>query len=157
MLGALWMLAWLGLAADWQRRSFWTPENLLASAFHPHSEIAADFQSGTLSGLALYLLLYSLLGAAFAILASRGNIRQPRATLLAVVMSLAWYYGSFHLVWRSVSPAIDLLQPVRSTVLGHVIYGIALGRFASHLPRYDKPVAASVAEQQSSDSLAPKV
>src|SRR5437867_476971 len=34
MLGVCWMLAWLGLSAKWQNRSFWTAENLMATAFY---------------------------------------------------------------------------------------------------------------------------
>ena len=43
MLGVLWMLAWMGFTAAWQRRSFWTAENLMASAFHPNGNLAAAF------------------------------------------------------------------------------------------------------------------
>src|SRR5947209_366470 len=66
MVGVLWMLAWLGVSDAWQRRSFWTAENLFASAFYGESAIRRGFAFSTLSGLALYLILYSLLGAAFA-------------------------------------------------------------------------------------------
>src|SRR5437764_14484293 len=68
MLGVCWMLAWLGLSAVWQRRSFWTAENLMATAFYGERALRSGFASRTLSGLALYLLLYSLLGALFAAL-----------------------------------------------------------------------------------------
>ena len=66
MLGVLWMLAWMGVNAKWEQRSFWTPENLFATAFYGGSAIQWGFAMSTVSGLALYLLLYSLLGAAFA-------------------------------------------------------------------------------------------
>jgi len=66
MVGVLWMLAWLGVSATWQRRSFWTAENLLASAFYGDTAIRDGFAFSTLSGLALYLLVYSILGALFA-------------------------------------------------------------------------------------------
>src|ERR1035441_8353765 len=69
MIGICWMLAWLGLGAMGQRRSFWTAENLVASVFHGGAAIRPGFGFSTLSGLALYLLIYSLLGAAFAVTA----------------------------------------------------------------------------------------
>src|SRR5689334_23333120 len=68
MLGVCWMLAWLGISAKWQLRSFWTAENLMASVFYGDRAIRAGFAGRTLSGLALYLLLYSSLGALFAFL-----------------------------------------------------------------------------------------
>src|ERR1044071_5222092 len=66
MLGVCWMLAWLGVTAAWERRSFWMAENLMASVFYGDRAIRAGFAAKTLSGLALYLLLYSALGAVFA-------------------------------------------------------------------------------------------
>src|ERR1017187_1412226 len=67
MIGIGWMLAWLGLSAMGQRRTFWTAENLMASVFHGDAAIRRGFGFSTLSGIALYLLIYSLLGAAFAL------------------------------------------------------------------------------------------
>ena len=71
MIGICWMLAWLGLSAMGQRRSFWTAENLMASVFHGDAAIRRGFGTTTLSGIALYLLIYSLLGAVFALCCSR--------------------------------------------------------------------------------------
>src|SRR5678816_1325801 len=80
MLGVCWMLAWLGVSAVWQRRSFWSAENLMASAFYGGSAIRNGFGFATLSGLALHLFLYSLLGAIFA-LAIRDRVSQTRILL----------------------------------------------------------------------------
>src|ERR1039458_1326342 len=67
MIGICWMLAWLGLSAMGQSRSFWTAENLMASVFHGGAAIRRGFGFSTFSGIALYLLVYSLLGAGFAV------------------------------------------------------------------------------------------
>src|SRR5689334_5528611 len=75
MLGVCWMLLWLGVSSVWQRRSFWTAENLMASAFYGDLAIRSGFAARTLSGLALYLLIYSTLGALFGLLV---NDRLPR-------------------------------------------------------------------------------
>jgi hypothetical protein len=155
-LGSLWMLVWMGLTAVWQRRSFWAPENLIANAFHPTGEIPADFQWGTFSGLALYVFIYGGLGAVFAFLIGRHAVRQARITLAAVVVALAWYYLSFHLLWRAVAPAIALLNPERATVIGHVFYGLILGRFTAYLPRQTQGSEAATAQEAQPDSVAPK-
>src|SRR3954471_19701502 len=68
MIGVLCMLAWLGLTATWQQRSFWTAENLMASVFYGRNAIRSGFAGETLSGLAVYVVIYSLLGAFFAVL-----------------------------------------------------------------------------------------
>ncbi len=91
MLGVWWMLAWMGAGAVWQRRSFWTPENLMASVFRGNAAIRPGFVAGTVSGLALYVLLYSLLGAGFA-MARRGRLPlpPPRLALASVAFALLW-------------------------------------------------------------------
>jgi len=156
MLGVLWMLAWMGFTAAWQRRSFWTAENLMASAFHPNGNLAAAFGWNTVSGLALYLALYSLLGALFATVAARRRLQSVRVVLLALAFALAWYYLSFRLLWQAVSPSIAFLHPVQSTVAGHFIFGLSLGRFYSYFPPAEKPCPESVAAAESpSDSVAP--
>jgi len=138
MVGVLWMLVWTGLCATWLRRSFWAPENLLASVFHPDGSIAMDFTTSTISGLALYLLVYSLVGAGFAVLVRKQ--RPARRVLLAVVMALAWYYLSFHLLWKTISPSIAFLHAERPAVLGHVLYGLVVGRFHTYLPKRETGV-----------------
>jgi hypothetical protein len=144
MLGVWWMLAWMGASAVWERRSFWTPENLMASVFHGNAAIRPGFAAGTVSGLALYVLLYSLLGAGFA-MAVRGRLPlpPPRLALASVAFALLWYYAAFHLAAKTVSPLIVLLDPKRTTVLGHVIYGALLARFPVYLPRDPSPSAGT--------------
>lgn len=156
MLGVLWMLAWLGVTAAWQRRSFWTTENLMASAFHPSRGVSDGFTSGTISGLALYLFLYSLLGGVFAVAASRESMRPVRATLLAFAFALAWYYVSFSWIWMTLAPALAFLHAQGSTLVGHAIYGLLLGRFYSHIPSARKPVGnAAAAPETSSEPVTP--
>jgi hypothetical protein len=138
MIGVFWMLAWLGISAKWQLRSFWTAENLMASAFYGDSAIREGFAGRTLSGLALYLLLYSTLGALFAFVVA-GRLRRLRLTLLSIVFALAWYYVSFQLLWRSMLPLVALLHSGAPTALGHVIYGALLGRYPMYLPHAAAP------------------
>lgn len=148
MLGVLWMLVWTGLCATWVRRSFWAPENLLASVFHPNGIIAAEFGTSTISGLALYLLTYCLVGGLFAMVAGKQRMRPARCVLLGVLTGLFWYYFSFHLLWRTVSPSIAFLNAERPAVLGHVIYGLVIGRFHAYLPKSETVVTEAVAEAE---------
>ncbi|MGA3236351.1 MAG: hypothetical protein ABSG03_08625 [Bryobacteraceae bacterium] len=146
MVGALWMLAWLGLSAAWQHRGFWNSENLFATAFYGGDAVRGDFGSKTLPGLALYLLLYSLLGGIFA-LALRGRPRSGRLMLAGILFALGWFYISFHLLWKSAMPLVYLLYPDRPTVVGHLIFGACIGRFPAHYPgRPIKPGAADPLE-----------
>lgn len=133
MIAAWWMLAWLGVSAVWQRRSFWTAENLLASIFYGGGAVHYGFFRSTISGLALYLLIYSTLGCAFAA-AARWRFSPIRLTLLAILFALAWYYISFHLIWKTLSPLIPLLYAERPTIIGHLIFGAVVARY----PKYVK-------------------
>ena len=132
IVGVFWMLLWLGITAVWQQRSFWTAENLLASAFYGPRAIHSGFASQTLSGLALYLTLYGLLGAGFAALV-RDDFTRLRTTLFAMVFALAWYYVAFHLLWKSIMPLVALLHVERTTAIGHLLYGAILGGFRGRL------------------------
>src|SRR5664279_5520222 len=85
MLGVWWMLAWMGVSAVWRQRNFWTPENLMASVFYGDAAIRRGFAASTVSGLALYVLMYSLLGAGFA-MALSDRLPRPRVTLAAIVL-----------------------------------------------------------------------
>jgi hypothetical protein len=132
MLGVFWMLAWLGISATWHRRSFWTPENLMASAFYGGSAIREGFGTRTLSGLALYLLLYSTLGAVFAVVI-RDRLPRKRIMLASICLGIFWYYLTFRVIWKAVSPLIFLLHVEQPTVFGHLVYGTVLGRFPVYL------------------------
>ena len=148
MLGACWMLVWLGISAKWELRSFWTAENLMASVFYGDGAIRAGFAAKTLSGLALYLLIYSILGSLFAA-AVADRLPRFRIVLLAMLFGLGWYYLSFRLLWRNVMPLVALLHSTRTTALGHAIYGAVLGRYPVYLgqhrtgPEAVKPAAGA--------------
>jgi len=159
MLATLSMLAWLGLSAVWERSSFWTAENLLASTLYGGSAIRAGFARSTISGLALYLLLYSVLGCLFAVVV-RGRLPRVRLLLVSVVLAVGWYYLSFHGIWKTLSPLVTLLHAERPTLLGHVLYGVMLAQYPRYLPRLapatpqEVPVAAGeIAEPQPAPSV----
>lgn len=140
MLGALGMLAWLGISAEWHNRSFWSAENLMATAFWGPDAVRSGFAFRTLSGLALYLVIYSLLGALLA-LVLRDRVRPLRTLLVGIVFALAWYYLSFRVIYERALPLLALLHVERQTVLGHLIYGTFLGRYPAYLPKPAMPLA----------------
>jgi hypothetical protein len=133
MMATLAMLLWMGISAVWQQRTFWTSENLLATTFYGSRSLHNGFSISTVSGLALYLLLYSTLGCLFAYVAGKREL-SPRLVLSGMAAGLVWYYLSFHLLWRVVGPLIPILHAVTPTILGHMIYGAGIGRFPHFLP-----------------------
>src|ERR1700749_2797662 len=121
-VGVLWMLAWLGISSLWQQRGFWSPENLMSTAFDRNATLAPMFNWATCGGLALYVLIYSLLGMVFASVV-RDRIPRGRVMLVAVVVSLVWYCRTFRLIFKFAFPLVATLHVIRSTVVGHLLYG----------------------------------
>jgi hypothetical protein len=145
MLGVLWMLVWLGIDSSWDRRGFWSEENLFSSAFYGDDALHAGFGSKTMPGLALYLIVYCLLGGIFA-LALRGRVRPLRTLFAALIFALAWFYVSFHVLWKSAMPLVYLLYADRPMMVGHFIYGACLARFPVYLPEIEQQTAPGLAE-----------
>jgi hypothetical protein len=133
MLGGIAMLAWLSLDSSLDRRGFWSEENLFASLFYRGDAVRAGFGAKTMAGIALYLIVYSLLGALFAF-ALRNRFGTRRTVLSALVFALGWYYLSFHLLWKSAMPLVYLLYADRPMLVGHLIYGACLAAFPGCLP-----------------------
>lgn len=146
IVGVFWMLLWLGITAVWQQRSFWTAANLIASAFYGPRAIHSGFASETVSGLALYFMLYGLLGAGFAVLVG-DRFSRRRTFLLAICCSLAWYYVTFALLWKKIMPLVALLHVARTTAFGHLIYGMFLGLFPRRLGRESGQAKSPPAEE----------
>jgi hypothetical protein len=145
MIGICWMLAWLGLSAKGQGRSFWTAENLLATVFHGGAAIRRGFGGTTLSGIALYLLIYSLLGAGFAV-GVRNRLTSLGTVLLGVLFSVGWYCLWFRALGQSAMPLVWLLHAGNSTAFGHVIFGALIARFPVYLPKLELPATVPPAQ-----------
>jgi len=146
MVAAFWMLIWLGISAMWMRRSFWSPANIMATVFFGDRAIHPGFASTTPSGIALYLMIYSLLGAFFA-LAIRQRLTGLGTLLVSVFFSLVWYWLWFRVLALRAMPLVWLLHTERSTQFGHVIFGALLARFGDYLPRVaEEEIPVTVAE-----------
>jgi hypothetical protein len=154
MIGICWMLVWLGLSAKEQRRSFWAAENLMATVFHGDAAIRRGFGFSTLSGLALYLLVYSLLGAGFAV-AVRNRFTGLGTVLLGILFSVGWYWLWFRGLGQKTMPLVWLLHAENSTVLGHVIFGLLIARFPAYLPKQAQAPAELPAAEQPGESARP--
>ncbi len=133
MLGVLWMLAWLGIDSSWDRRGFWYEENLFSSFFYGSDAIRSSFGAKTMPGLALYLLVYGVLGCVFAV-ALRNRVRPLRLLIAGLIFALGWFYLSFHVLWKSAMPLAYLLYADRPMVVAHLIFGVCLARFPAYFP-----------------------
>jgi hypothetical protein len=150
--GVLTMLFWLGVFSVWQREDFWASPNLLAGACYPSEAFHTGLGWSTAFGVALYILFYGVLGTLFALAAGRPMARL-RLTLIAMTLSLAWYWVTYRWLWRAVLPLAALLHGGRAAVVGHLIYGALLGRFPRYMPAATVPAATPpVAEAEVSSA-----
>jgi hypothetical protein len=143
MVAAFWMLVWLGISAMWMHRSFWSPANIMATSILGDRAIHPGLASTTPSGIALYLIIYSLLGAAFA-LAVRQRLTGLGTLLVSVLFSVGWYWLWFRVLALHAMPLVWLLHTERSTQFGHVIFGALLARFGDYLPRVKEEIPVIV-------------
>lgn len=145
MAGALTMLAWLALAMLWSRHSIWWFPNLMATTFGGDPALKMSFGKYSAAGLALHLVLYSALGGLFALVvplhAAHGHISYGRLALIGLVVSMAFYYLMYDFVWKYWNPLIPLYIPDRAIVVGHIFYGMMLGRLP-HYTQASAPVSA---------------
>ena len=155
-----WMLAWMGFSAMGQRRSFWTAENLIATVFHGDSAIRRGFGSTTWSGLALYVLCYSLLGVLFAMMI-RSRFTNLGTVLVSVLCSVGWYALVFRVLGQTLMPLVWLLHAENSTAFGHVIFGLLVARFPAYLHLVDgqtagaPPAQGELADHHSAETIPP--
>ena len=131
VIAALALLGWLALAGAWYRRSMWTAANIMSTNFYGEAGLSGAFTFRTVTGLALYVALYGIIGALFG-LALASHTASRYLTMIGVLAGLGWYYLLFVMLWRNLNPLISLYTHCGPMIAGHVLYGALLGRF----PRY---------------------
>jgi len=134
VLAALAMLSWLGLSSMWYRRTFWTAANLLAAVFYRESALRNQFTVHTFAGLALYFVIYGVLGMLFG-LAVQDRPASLRITAIAILGAIGCYFLLFGWIWKTWDPLLVLYTHDRPMFAGHVLYGMILGRYPRNLPR----------------------
>ncbi|MGP8247804.1 MAG: hypothetical protein ACLQVN_25235 [Bryobacteraceae bacterium] len=145
--GAGWMMGWLGIGSLWRGRSFWTAENLMAGAFYSGTAWRDDFAYPALAGLAVYIVIYGTLGAAFAA-ATGERISTHRVRLLALAVALAWYLLAYKAIYRHALPLLAFEYAETPTLIAHFIFGLWLGQYRKWLAEGRKQEAAEADGRQ---------
>ena len=153
MLAALAMLLWLGLTSAWYRHSFWNAADIMATTFYGASALGQGLAWSSFSGIAFYLIVYSLFGAFFGWI-MEGAGKRRRLVLLGILAGGAWYYLWFGLLWIRLNPLVSLYTHDRPMLWGHLLYGAMLGRFPAYLER---PVAPPASAPEPLESGAPEL
>jgi hypothetical protein len=132
MMAVIVMLGWLGASAMWHRHTFWSAPNQMATVFRGGSAIVPGFGPYTASGLAVYVVTYSLLGAAFALAMPR-KLTVFGLMLMGVLVAVGWYTVWFRVVGQRLMPLVWLLHAERPMEFAHVLYGVMLARFPGYM------------------------
>jgi hypothetical protein len=142
MVGVLLMLLWLAAASVWYRHTPWSVPNIMASNFYGDDAIGPGFSWRSLSGVAVYLILYSLFGALFGAVMHGSAFSRFRLVLLGILAGAAWYYLWFGLLWKHIEPLVWLYTHNRPMLWGHLLYGAMLGRYTIYEGRLTGPPPA---------------
>ncbi len=126
MAGAL-MLALLMLSSVAQRHVWWMTPNVLGSTFYSGRGLRAGLGFVTLSGVALHLLLSGLIGGVFGVVSLR-VWKTRRYALLALFVTMVWYFLAYRVIWARVNPLVPLYASEPSTGIAHVLFALAMGR-----------------------------
>jgi hypothetical protein len=137
LLGALLMTGWLMLTSILLRRSAWSIPNLFATVFYgPHAYVNA-FARSSLSGVALLLVIYGILGILWGVLWQEK--RHAFLRLIGGFTGLAVYALFFNFIWPHTRPLVSLYVPNRQLEVAHMLWGIVLA--AS--PRFARSIASA--------------
>ncbi len=132
-LAAFALLAWMGVAAVTNGRSFWTPEYLAFRAVFDSSGLRAGDNLQLASGLAVYVAAYGALGGIFALLV-RDRLPRFRLLVAGVLFAVCWDYLASGVVWREFEPALLRFHGENATLGAHIVYGYVLARLLTRAP-----------------------
>jgi hypothetical protein len=148
MMAVIVMLGWLGVSAIWQRHTFWRDPNQMATVFRGAAAIVPGFGPYTASGIAVYVLVYSLIGGIFAVVVPR-KLTVFGLMLAGVLVATGWYIVWFRLLGKTLMPLVWLLHAERPMEFAHVLFGVMLARFPGYLhakrPKPATPIPAQSA------------
>jgi hypothetical protein len=154
VLGALLMLGWIMIGSILDRRSIWVVPNLFASTFYGADAYRNEFLRSSWAGAAVFIAIYGALGILWGCI-WRDESR-PRLTLYGAVFGIAVYYVLFHFVWRRANGLIVLYEPVRTIVLGHVLWGMILAKspkYARRIGGFSRKPAGQEEEVRSGEAI----
>ena len=116
-VGVLVLLGYLMADAVLRRQSVWRVPNLLASSLHDDARIRAAFGFGTVSGVALAIVVYGTLGALVGVLTPE-RLSRRYVLIIGLLAASGWYAFSSVFLWGQ-----TLGSSGRSLWVAHLLYG----------------------------------
>jgi hypothetical protein len=116
-VGVLVLLGYLMADAVWRRQSVWRVPNLLASALNEDARVRAVFSARTLSGVALAIVVYGILGALVRMLTPE-RLSRGYVLLIALLAASSWFAFSSAFLWGQ-----TIASSGRAIWVAHLLYG----------------------------------
>ena len=126
VFGALAMLACVMFGSILNGRSIWVVPNLFATVFLGGNVYRNEYLSTAWAGIGLLVGIYGILGVVWGMI-WREN-RKPGLTIFGAIAGLAVYFVLFDLIGRRFAPTVTLYAPDRQLQLGHILWGMSLGK-----------------------------
>lgn len=143
VLGAFLLLGCLMTSSIWNGRSVWATPNLFATTFLGSAVYRNHFVDATWIGLALILALHGGLGALWGCI-WREQSRRFLA-LYGAVVGIAVYFLLYDFAWKHINPLIAPYAPNRALQVGHILWGLMLGRSPVYARRITRSTVPSFA------------
>lgn len=145
VLGGLAMCAWFMGISALGGRSPWILPNLAASLLYGRAVLRSGFGVPSVAGTALIVMLAGVCGMLFGLVIRRHPGR-TRVTLLGILAALVWYYFSEMFFWSRLGVLAGVQIAPATVLIGHLIYGLALGRYPGRLAVAQRHFASGPAE-----------
>lgn len=118
---------WFAIHSFMLREPWWSKFNVAAGPFFGDRVFYLGLGRATVAGAALLVVLYSLSGMLYGLLASGRSV--ARAFALAAVWLASWHFLAQHFLWPRLHPAAPPYFPMTATVPAHLAAAILLARF----------------------------
>lgn len=126
--GSAVLLYWM-LATTLRGEGPWAVLNLMGSALFPARDLSLRFSQVSVSGAALHILLSGLVGVVASLLLVRYVAKPIRSLWVGMLIGIVWYLAAFRWLWPWLSRALVIHQPFPTMVVGHALFGLALGLY----------------------------
>lgn len=133
VIGGLAMIALLTCGALLRGYVWWLPANILGSTFYGVRALRSSPGWATVAGYAFHIVITGILGILFG-LACGGLERRRRLLLLGGLAGLIWYFLASAVFWTWVNPLVPLYSLQPDTLVGHVLFGMCLGKIGQVKP-----------------------
>ncbi len=141
LAGAVVLVGWF-LFHSWLTGEFWWAKlNVAGALFYGSSVYTMGFGRASLAGASLLLVLYTVIGGLFGLIARPSGF--TRNLLLGMLLAMTWHLLSQRYFWRRLDSFGPAYFPALSTLPAHLIFGLSLSRFSTRFQRLALAFGAS--------------